>query len=96
MVLQVPVLAPVNSKDTIPDSLEITKYLAKSYPSLIPASHADEIRRLLSQLHSLNYFSLSFTGRPEAPRGAKAFLEKQLGGDISERYREAIKVKVKR
>ena len=77
----------------MPDSQVITKYLAESYPSLIPASHADEVKQLISRIHDINFFSLTYTGMPHVPQGSKTMLENQLKGDINERYRKAIEYK---
>jgi hypothetical protein len=90
------VLAAVDSDVTLPDSLEITKYMGGFYPSLFPDSHAEKIVDLLRELHGINFFSLTFTGSPEAVEGHKAALQKQLEDDISERYRKAIEYKIKR
>ena len=89
-------LAAVDSDTTLPDSLEITKYMGRSYHSLFPDSHADKIVDLLKELHGINFFSLTFTGSPEAVEGRKAALRKQLEGDISEKYKKAIEYKIKR
>lgn len=89
-------LAPIDSTKTIPDSLVITRYIAQRYPSLIPESHAEQINSLLAELHEINFFSLTFTGQPEGVQARKAMLEKKLGESISDRYREAIKSKLKR
>lgn len=78
----------------IADSVDITHYLSKSYPSLIPSGQQAQITKGLQDLHALNYFSLSFPGRDHVARGFKAAVEKRLAGDISERYREALKYKL--
>ena len=76
------------------DSLEITHYLSKYYPSLIPVSHKDQINELLADLHGLNYFSLSFPGREQVAEGFRATINNKLAGDISARYRDALKYKL--
>ncbi|OQV10802.1 Glutathione S-transferase, domain-containing protein [Cladophialophora immunda] len=91
---QVPVLASPVLEKTIPDSLQITHHIARLYPSLIPDSHADQIRSLLSDLHSLNYFSLSFSGREHVAHGFKTAVQQRLDGDISGRYRAALTFKL--
>lgn len=93
---QVPVIAPLTSSKTIPDSLEITKYLGKYYPSLIPDSERDKITQLLEELHSINFFALTFTGRPQVQRPNEIFLQTQLEGQISQKYRDAIHLKLER
>ncbi|KAH8658333.1 hypothetical protein BX600DRAFT_468996 [Xylariales sp. PMI_506] len=94
---EVPVLAPVNSGKPIPDSLAITKFIAQTYPTLIPPSHTDEITGLLRDLHAINFFSLTFTGKPQGVSKSKDILQKKLeDGSISDRYRKAIAVKIDR
>jgi hypothetical protein len=78
----------------IADSLEITFYLSKFYPPLLPASHEEQMATLLKDLHGLNYFSLSFPGRPNVAQSFKEAVEKRLAGNISETYREALKFKI--
>ena len=91
-----PVIATIDETTIIPDSVEITKYLSESYPALIPSSHQKEIHALLEKLHSINFFALTYAGKPETQEKAKAFLEQKLRSDISQRYREAIEYKLKR
>jgi glutathione S-transferase len=78
----------------IADSLDITHYLSDFYPSLIPTPHKERITKGLQDLHALNYFSLSFPGRDHVAQGFKDAVMKRLGGEISERYREALKYKL--
>ncbi|KAH8683737.1 hypothetical protein BGZ61DRAFT_456240 [Ilyonectria robusta] len=92
---QVPVLASSNLPENIKDSLDITHFIAKSYPSLIPATHSEQITRLLFKLHDMNYFSLSFAGRPIVAASIVAGVEKRLQQtDNSERYRKALESKL--
>ena len=78
----------------IADSLEITHFLAARYPSLIPASHKVHISDLLADLHALNYFSLSFSGREYVAEGFKQNVLERLHSDISPRYRDALTFKL--
>jgi hypothetical protein len=79
----------------IPDSLEMTFYMASRYPDLIPRAHEVQIRQLLIDLHALNYFSLSFPGRPAVAQGFKdAVLRRLAGPDVSDRYRKALEYKL--
>jgi glutathione S-transferase len=78
----------------IADSLDITHYLSNFYPSLIPTSQKEQITKGLQDLHALNYFSLSFPGRDHVAQGFKTAVFKRLSGEISERYREALKYKL--
>ncbi|KAF9885394.1 hypothetical protein FE257_013012 [Aspergillus nanangensis] len=92
---QVPVLASAELKRPIADSLEITFFLAEHYPSLIPDSHREQIVSLLKDLHSLNYFSLSFTGRAGvADMFKKSVLDRLNTPGISRRYRDALTFKL--
>ena len=82
-------------KRPIADSLEITFFLAERYPSLIPDSHKVQIVPLLKDLHSLNYFSLSFSGREYVADGFKKnVLDRLNAPDISSRYRDALTFKL--
>lgn len=74
--------------------MDITRYLAKYYPAIIPTSHENEINTRLDALHALNYFSLSFPGRDHVAQGFKAAVQKRLDGDISQRYRDALQYKM--
>ena len=80
----------------MPESVDITFHIAESYPSLIPASHEQEIKRLVRELHKISFFSLTFTGKPQTQQTGLQLLEGKLEGDISDRYRAAIKHKMKR
>ncbi|KAM0166591.1 hypothetical protein ACHAQE_001397 [Botrytis cinerea] len=91
---QVPVLTSPALSKPIADSLEITHWLAKLYPLLIPESYSSQINSFLERLHALNFFSLSFPGRPQVANGFKAAAEKRLAGDITERYRKALLYKI--
>ena len=69
--------------------------MASKYPDLIPDAHAAKIRQYLVDLHAINYFSLSFPGKPGVAQHLEntvlARLEKR---DISERYRKALDFKL--
>ena len=81
--------------EPIRDSLEITSYLYQHYPDLCPSTHSQQIGELLGELHSLNYFVLSFTTKPERAAGLRAELHKRLEkSDISARYRSALEHKL--
>lgn len=83
-------------KDPIPDSVEITKYLAAYYPAMIPHYRENEIYHLLEGLHRISYFGLTFAGNPEILTTWRDSLEKTLKGDfISERYRKALQAKIR-
>lgn len=78
----------------IADSVDITHFLAERYPSLIPVSHNEQITKLLNDLHALNYFSLSFSGREYVAEGLKQSVIKRLAGEVSPRYRDALTFKL--
>jgi hypothetical protein len=49
----------------------------------------------LHDLHALNYFSLSFPGKPQIAAGFKAAVEKRMmDPSISQRYRDALAYKL--
>ncbi|KAH8812214.1 hypothetical protein F5884DRAFT_784746 [Xylogone sp. PMI_703] len=93
---QVPVL--VHQSDgpkALPDSLEITLYIAKLYPELIPDGERSHIIDLLRELHSVNYFSLSFQKKPAYGQGLlSAVLERLQRPGISPRYQKALEYKL--
>ena len=93
---QVPVLANAGVLPSpIADSLAITMYIASRYPSLLPAHRKEEICRLLHDLHAVNYFSLSFAGKPQVPASAKDAIIKQIEDPAtSQRYRDALVYKL--
>ncbi len=77
------------------DSLRITFYMASRYPELLPDPHAAEIRQFLTDLHALNYFSLSFPGRPAAAKHLENTVLRRLEQpDMSVRYRRALEFKL--
>ena len=55
----------------VENSLDITLFIAKRYPDLIPERHHEQTTALPDELHSLNYFSLSFAefGSPRVEAG---------------------------
>lgn len=80
----------------IADSLDITHFIASNYPGLLPPSHKNEIIELLRELHSINYFSLSFGSKPAAAKGQELAVEKKIADpNISEKYRRALEFKLK-
>jgi len=93
---QVPVLAHPSELDApITDSLKITHWLARKYPDLMPVEHEAEIRQYLTDLHALNYFSLSFPGRPQVAQHLESTVQRRLqDSSISDRYRNALEFKL--
>lgn len=93
---QVPVLVEMDTGHRMPESVDITLHMARSYPSLLPSDYEEEIKRRLSQLHSINFFSLTFSGQHHVPQSWMKVLNRQLEETISQRYRKAIERKMKR
>lgn len=97
---QVPVLVPTNGdgerQKPIPDSVDITYFFAAHHPSLIPKDQEKEVKRLLHNLHEINFFSLTFTGKPEMQQKNTADLQRKLEEGVSERYQAAIQHKIQR
>ena len=61
----------------------------------MPSTVESEVRRYLIALHEINYFSLSFFGRPQVANGFEDAIQKRLASsDISERYRKALEFKL--
>ena len=89
-------LVPLGSGKQIPESADITKYLAESYPSMIPDSYGSEIRQLIDDLHGISFYAFTFAGKPQSIQGTKARLEGLQKQAISDRYRAAINTKLQR
>lgn len=96
MIEKVPVLSRIGGQEgNIPDSLKMTFHMTSNYPELMPAAHEKQIRQLLIDLHALNYFSLSFPGRPGVIQGIVDAIESRLDNPtISNRYRKALEFKL--
>ena len=93
---KVPVLAhETDLSKPLAESLDITLYLAKHYRTLIPETHKVEIESLLGELHSVNYFTLSYGLKAQVPMAmVNLILEQLRNPDISSRYREALLYKL--
>lgn len=78
-------------KEPMPESQDITWYFCERYPSLLPSQHAETIKRLVTELHNISFYSLTFGNMPA--RGL-AILDKidEILKDpsISDRYRKAL------
>jgi hypothetical protein len=65
------------------------------YPTLAPKSHYGDTMRLLQELHSINYFSLTFSTKPQVAASLEGgVLELLEHGDITDRHREVLKYKL--
>ncbi|KAK0247009.1 hypothetical protein B0A54_17911 [Friedmanniomyces endolithicus] len=93
---EVPVLVPLDSGKPIPESVDITKHLAESYPSMIPDSCGSEIKQLIYELHGISFFAFTFAGKPQGIQATKARLEGLQKEPISDQYRAAIDIKLQR
>jgi glutathione S-transferase len=92
---EVPVLVSKQDGSVLPDSRAITFEIAKRYPQLMPEEHVEEIRRLLVNLHEIDYYSLTFTGKYMFPCGTIAtLLERRNSAETSDRYRQALDRKI--
>ena len=91
---QVPVLTSPTMAAPLPDSVEITHFISKRYPSLTPPLQQESIQILLKDLHELSIFALSFLERPFVAEGTLRGIDDLLSrDDISDRYRKALKYK---
>lgn len=92
---EVPVLVPKTDGSVLPDSRKITFRIAEQYPRLLPERFDGEVRALLDELHAIDYFALTFTGKYGAPGTAIArLLERRNGDGVSEEYRRALDGKI--
>ncbi|KAI1383404.1 uncharacterized protein F4822DRAFT_76606 [Hypoxylon trugodes] len=91
----VPVL--VNDKvlgKPMPESVDISLYIADWYPSLLPSRHKQVIEELLDELHQISYKLLTFGTQTTFPTTSVAWLREQSQRpDISDAYRKALKYK---
>ncbi len=78
------------------ESVDITYFLSEHYfPSLVPVQFREHVKQLLLELHDLNYFSLTYTHKPQrAADMEKSVLKALYDPAISNRYREALKFKL--
>ena len=74
--------------------MDITHFVMERYPRLLPEAHKTEIMALLADLHALNFFSLSFPGRPQAAQGLSKAITDRMEGDISDKYRKLLEYKL--
>lgn len=80
----------------IKESLDITYYFGEFYPTLFPSHLNEEIKDLLHELHSINYFSLTYTHKPQRASDMMSQVTSLLSQEeISERYRKALEFKRK-
>jgi glutathione S-transferase len=95
---EVPVLVPANGEqEAISDSVDITWLFADYFPGLLPKEHEGEIKRLVTELHAkVNFFSLTFEGKPEVQQRNMAALRSRLYDDISDEYRKVLEHKIQR
>ncbi|KAK5995683.1 hypothetical protein PT974_04100 [Cladobotryum mycophilum] len=91
---QVPALTSPSLPQSIIDSVKITHFLVDLFPDLAPASHRELILQLIDEIHSVNFFSLSFTKRPEIQYGIRDLIKGKMEEDISPRYRQALEYKL--
>lgn len=105
LLQQVPVLAsPEAFSFPLAHTAAITEYIADRHPSLLPSAHRNEIKRMVTKMHELNFFTLSFSGSPGAAapdspppivkRLETPILERLEREDISEEYRKALEYKL--
>ncbi|OAP60325.1 hypothetical protein AYL99_05327 [Fonsecaea erecta] len=91
----VPVLSGPKTSQILTESVDITYFLAGRFPSLCPPHLAEPIRRLLAELHDINYFSLTYTRKPQrASDMENAVLTRLADPEISTRWRKALEFKL--
>jgi hypothetical protein len=74
--------------------MKITEYILERYPRLIPTAYKDETDRYLHQLHDINYFSLSFSGKPQIMQQVQAKIRTMMHETESTIYRKALDYKL--
>jgi glutathione S-transferase len=92
---QVPVLSFPVLKTPISESVNITYFLAERVPALCPSHLSRQIRHLLAELHDINYFSLTYTHKPQRASDMENSVLTLLSDPAtSDRWREALKFKL--
>lgn len=77
--------------EPMPESVDITWYLCERYPSLLPSQHAETIKRLVTKLHEISFYSLSFGNMPARGLAIQDKIDETLKDpSISDRYRKAL------
>ncbi|KAI0889738.1 uncharacterized protein GGS22DRAFT_149038 [Annulohypoxylon maeteangense] len=91
----VPVLANEKVLDKpMPESIDISYYLADWYPSLLPVQHKEAIRELLEELHKISFKLLTFGTQTKYPSIAVDWMREQIQRpDISDEYKKALEYK---
>lgn len=92
--MQVPALTSPSIEKPLVDSLDITYFLMKRHPQLQPEAFATTIVSLLADLHAINYFSLTFQGKPSIAQDLLRAITAKLEGDISTEYRKLLEYKL--
>ncbi|KIM94739.1 hypothetical protein OIDMADRAFT_21372 [Oidiodendron maius Zn] len=70
-------------------------FIVERYPQLLPTSHRTQLYQLLRELHSINYFSVSFPDKPQVAEAIKtAVLNRLEQPRLSQRYRNALQYKL--
>lgn len=92
--MQVPALTSPSIEKPLVDSLDITYFLMKRHPQLQPEAFGAVIASLLADLHAINYFSLTFQGRPSVAQDLFKAITTKLEGDISTEYRKLLEYKL--
>jgi hypothetical protein len=95
ITIQVPALTSPSLPEPITDSLEITTFLTKKYPGLVPEAYSESILALLTELHEIQPFSLCVSQIYNTPEGVRNVgLDYLLSrSDISDEYRRALQFK---
>ncbi|KAH0846028.1 hypothetical protein FOPE_12242 [Fonsecaea pedrosoi] len=93
---QVPSLSsPGFFEKPMTDSLDITLWLCERHPDLRPAEYADDINRLLRDLHAINFFTLSMRNRPQRAEMLEGTILARLDApDLSDRHKKALEYKL--
>jgi glutathione S-transferase len=91
--VQVPALTSPSLDEPITESRDISNWLCKQQPELVPDEHRETIERLMDQLYSFHAMSLSVPPddhRHGVSNQAAAMLER---ADLSDSYRRRLEIK---
>ena len=90
--MKVPVLTNESAlPGPLPESEAITYFFCDRYPQLLPQEHESLIKRLITDLHKISFYSLTFGLMPARGLAIQDHINKILKDPtISQRYREAL------
>jgi glutaredoxin 2 len=93
--IQVPALVNVSSGEHLTETIDITRFLMSRYPALeAPEQDSQDAEEILTKLHQIEYFPLSFGQAPEVANHEIETCEQRLQTATSPRHVELLEKKL--